>query len=860
MNEGPHAARQPPLTRTDSTLGLAQEAVIASRQAQGRNALPTPPRRGFLRIVGQVLREPMFLLLLAAAGLYLLLGDLGESLLLLTFALLSIGLVAVQERRSERAVEALQAMGSPQASVRREGRLQRIAASDVVVGDILLLEEGERVAADGVLVSAEQLAVDESLLTGESVPVDKSALAPEAPLSEPSAEGDTQPWAAYAGTLVVRGHAQMQVLAVGLATRSGEIGRSLLQIDNEPTRLQRGIGRLVRWFALLAVLVSLGLFLGYGWLRQDWWGGALAAIALAMAMLPEEFPMAMAIFFAMGAWRLSRTQVLARHASVIEMLGAATVLCVDKTGTLTENRMALAALQAPAGASEWRQGQPWSSDTALTELLHAAQAASRLDQADPMDRALHEGPEGWSGRSGEPSALLREYPLRTDRLVFAQAWRAPDGAVLLAAKGAPEAVLSLCPGTAAAADVLAQVGQLADQGLRVLGVAQLRLAAGEAAPDDIEGLDWHWLGLVGLQDPLRASVPPAVRRAQQAGLCVLMLTGDFPQTALAIAAQAGLRTDRGALEGAQLADLPTDELSRQVADVDVYARVQPAQKLRLVEALKQRGEVVAMTGDGVNDAPALKAAHIGIAMGRRGTDVAREAADIVLLQDDFSHLVDAIRTGRRIFDNLRKVMLYIAAIHVPIAGLALFPVLLGLPPLLLPAHVVLTEMLIDPMCSVAFENEPEEAGLMTQPPRPVDEPLVGPAQLWLALLLGVVLLAVCLGVYALALGQGMADTAARALAFVALTAGNLALIRSTASRRPAWEGMLSPARRIYWGIAAGVGLILLLALSLPALRPVFAFAWPGFGPLLGAIAAGFAAGLALETVKRWRPVRHWLGA
>lgn len=841
--------------------GLDQQAVAAARRAYGRNELPTPPARGLLRISLQVLREPMFLLLLAAAALYLLVGDLGESLLLLVFALLSIGLVAVQERRSERAVEALRAMGSPKATVRRDGELRRIAASEVVVGDLLLVEEGERLAADAVLLHSEQLAVDESLLTGESVPVPKQALPADARLPALPAQGESLEHAVYSGTLASSGHGLAQVVAVGTATRSGEIGRSLLQIEPEATRLQRTVGKLVRVFAAVALLVSLSLLLGHGWLRGDWWGGALAAIALAMAMLPEEFPMAMAIFFAMGAWRLSRSQVLARRSSVIEMLGAATVLCVDKTGTLTENQMALAGLESTAAAVRWRTGMGAPEDTdqhaALSLLLATAQAASRPERADPMDRALRSPPPPW-GAAVDSEQPLREYPLRSDRLVFAQAYAMGAGCAL-AAKGAPEAVLALCRASETKSRALLdQVQALAAEGLRLLAVARAELPDA-APPEDIEGHDWQLLGLVCLQDPLRQSVPAAVQMARDAGMRVLMMTGDYPQTALAIAHQAGLDTAGGVIEGRELEALADSQLRQRVGEVSIYARVQPTQKLRLVQALKQRGEVVAMTGDGVNDAPALKAAHIGISMGRRGTDVAREASAIVLLEDDFGHLVQAIRTGRRIFDNLRKVMLYIAAIHVPIAGLALLPLLLGLPPLLLPAHVVLTEMLIDPMCSVAFENEPAEAGLMQQPPRPLAEPLIGISHLWLALIQGLVLLTLCLGLYVWALATGQAEGAARAVAFVALTCGNLALIRSNASRRRAWQGLWSPGRRIYWGIAGGVALVLLLALWLAPLREIFAFALPAPEWLLLAILAGFMAGLSLEWVKPLPRIQRLLG-
>ena len=849
--------------RTSLQSGLSDLQVPVARERGGTNELKVAATRTLWRTIVGVLREPMFLLLVLAAGLYLAVGSLGEGLLLAAFAAISVGLVVYQERRSERAVQALRAMGTPHVVVRRDARNQKIPATELVVGDLLLIDEGERVGADGWVVESERLEVDESLLTGESLAVRKRILASDEAMEQLPAPGDVDQPVVYANTIVTHGHAVIQVSAVGTRTRSGQIGSSLAAITHEPTRLQRGVLRIVRLFGLLALAASTGLFVLYGLLKGDWWQGALSAIALAMSMLPEEFPMAMAIFFAMGAWRLSRLKVLARRANVIETLGAASVLCVDKTGTLTENRMSLAYLQVAEQqwlAADVNAGA--ASDDRLRELLRIAQRACRSDAADPMDQALTKPP---SPLDIDPTPMdanwrrLREYPVCSELLAFSQAWQRPDGVVTVASKGAPEAIADLCQlDDAQRSAALASVQQWASKGLRMLAVAEADPPSGDL-PEDPRQLVWHWRGLVGLRDPLRSSVPAAVALARRAGVQVKMITGDYAQTALAIAAEAGLDVTAGTITGPELAQLSDSELEKLVAHTVVYARMQPAQKLRLVQALKRNGEVVAMTGDGVNDAPALKAAHIGIAMGERGTDVAREAAAIVLLEEDFGHLVAAVRMGRRIFDNLRKVMIYIAAIHVPIAGLALLPILFGLPPLLLPAHVVLTEMLIDPMCSIAFENEPAEAGLMGQPPRPMNEPLVGKAQLILAVVQGLVLLAVCLLIYVTALGTLLSDGQARALSFVALTAGNLALIRSSASRGPFWRGLWARAHLPYATIMVVVCGLLALALGLPGLRALFAFELPPWEMLILAIGLGAASGLALELVKQRPRIRAVLG-
>jgi Ca2+-transporting ATPase len=822
--------------------GLSSAEAATRLRRFGPNELPRTPRRRWFRIVLDVLREPMFLLLVAAALLYLVVGDPAEASLLAAFAIMSIGLVVVQENRSERALEALRQLAAPTARVMRGGQMCRIAARELVPGDVLLVGEGERIAADGWVIRAEAASVDESLLTGESVPVSKRArLADDS--APPHPGGDATAFA-YSGSLAVAGHLVIEVARTGVHTASGRIGLSLATIETGATPLQHSVRRLVRLFGSMAAVVTLAVLLGYGWVLGDWHQGALSGIAIAMSLLPEEFPMALAVFLALGAWRMARVRVLARRPAMVETLGSASVLCVDKTGTLTENRMQVMRLH-PAGEAAIAADAPLPP--ACAHLLHLARLACKRQAHDPMDAAINALADAQGDLPPMPATLEREYGLGAGRMAFARVWRDADGARLLASKGAPETLLADCDAAESVRrEVLAEVQSLAAEGLRVLAVASA--ADPGDLPEDPTRIKWRYEGLLALADPLRPRAREAVTAARQAGLRVVMITGDYPATALAIAGEAGIDRNGGVLSGEEIDALDEAALADRIAQTQVCARVRPEQKLRLVQALRATGAVVAMTGDGVNDAPALRAAHIGVAMGQRGTDVAREAAGIVLLDDEIAHIGDAIRLGRRIFENLRKVLVYIVAIHVPIAGLALAPLLMGLPPLLLPMHVVLIEMVVDPICSIAFENEPAAPDLMQRGPRSPGEALVGSAQLLLGSGLGILLLATCLAGYAWAQALHGAD-AARTLAIVALTAGNLMLVRVIATPGATLPALFSRGRRAYWVIVAVVSLVLSACIGIEGLAELFDFAHPGWPMLLAAIAAGALTALLGDLIK-----------
>ena len=796
--------------------GLSSAEAAERLRSGGPNEIRGRGRRSLAAIAREVVTEPMFALLLLASALYLVLGDTAEAVVLTLFATFSVGIALIQQGRSERVLEALRDLASPRALVLRDGREQRIAGREVVVGDALLLVEGDRIPADAVLLRAHDMLVDESLLTGESVPVAKRAAG-----ATPDVSAEAR---VLGGTLLVRGNGVGRVVATGARSEMGRIGAALASAALERPRLQADTQRLVLVAAIAGFLVSASATLLYGLLRGHWLQAFLAGVALGMSMLPEEFPLIVTVFTVMGAWRLSRLAVLTRRPAAIEALGTATVLCADKTGTLTQNRMSVAELYA--GSESWRAAAPAGEiarSAPLRGLLASAALASRAEGGDPMERAIAALCREAGLALPDGATSLREYPLRDAQRVVGRAWRLDDGSLLLVAKGAPESVAALAPAAAGLAGGLHDAaGALAEQGRRVLGVARARRAAG-APPERLDDAPWELLGLVALADPLRPSVPAAVRDCRAAGVRVVMITGDYPPTARAIAAAAGI-DDGGLLSGAELAALDDRTLRERVRSVSVYARIDPLQKLRIVEAFKANGEVVAMTGDGVNDAPSLQAAHIGIAMGGRGTDVAREAASLVLLDDAFESVVRALRLGRRIHDNLRKAMAYVLAMHLPVAGLALLPLLLGWPLLLTPMLIALLELVIDPTCSVVLEAERGERDLMRRPPRRAGEPILPAALIGWSLVQGLVAFAAVGGVATWAMRSGLDAGQARMLAWLALIGADLVLVLANRrySASPA-DVLGRGSRPLWWGLGL-TALLLIVTTTVPAVRTFLEFA------------------------------------
>ena len=807
---------------TNPSTGLSTADAHAGLEADGYNELPSDERRRIWILAIDVVREPMFLLLLASGAIYALLGDRQEAATLLGFVLLVAGITLYQEHKTERALEALKDLSSPRALVVRDGIRRRIPGREVVRGDILVISEGDRVPADAALVSCLNLSTDESLLTGESVPVRKSAWDRASPLARPG--GDGLPFV-YAGTLVTQGNGVGEVLATGLHTEMGRIGRALQTAVSEPSALQRETRRLVRRVAVVAVALCGAVALIYGLTRGNWLNGSLVGLTLAMAILPNELPAVLTIFLALGAWRMSKKGALVRRIPALEALGSVTVLCVDKTGTLTQNKMSVRAIVVRGRRFDVPAGETEALPDDVHELVEYSILAGQREPFDPMEKAFKS--LGHSHLSETEHLhpdwkLVRQYPLSDDLFALSHVWRTPaEDGLVVATKGAFEAVARLCRLQPAEHEALKrQADSMAAEGLRVLAVAKARHPAGPL-PSRQQDLRLELLGLVGLADPVRPAVPNAIAECYRAGIRIIMITGDHPNTAVSIGRQIGLAAATDVLTGMQLSELDDEALKVRLKAVSVFARVVPEQKLRLVRVLKGMGEVVAMTGDGVNDAPALKAADIGVAMGGRGTDVARESASLVILDDDFSTIVQAILLGRRVFENLKNAMAYLFAVHVPIAGITVVAVLMRLPLVLLPVHVAFLHLIIEPACSVAFEMEGEEPTLMERPPRSPTAALFGARLVALSMLQGASVLVILLAVFLVSLRLGHGEDEARALTFTTLVVANLALILVNRSwNRPLWATWQAPNPALWW-IVLGALAVLTVVLYVPPVRELF---------------------------------------
>lgn len=800
-------------------LGLSSAEAAERLSLYGPNELPNPDRRTILRIVAEVLRQPMFALLLGGLGIYLFLGQLNDAIALAIFALLSIAISIVQEARSERVLQSLGHLASPRALVIRDGVHRRIAGRDVVPDDIILLSEGDRVPADAILVRSNEMLVDESLLTGESVPVRKRATTETVSWQAPG--GDDLPFT-FAGTLVARGTGMARVTGTGLRSEMGKIGQSLQSVKMEQPRLQKQLNWLVRNFALAGLAVAGLTVLLFGLLRDSWLAAALGGVAIAMSVLPEEIPLILSVFMAMGAWRIARARVLTRRAAAIETLGSATVLCTDKTGTLTENRMRVELVVTKEEV--WRRESASAMSENIKSALDAGFAASAAEPTDPMDKAIHEISD--TASAFRCQSILRTYGLGPDLFATTNVWVDGDGHLTAYTKGAPEAIAELCKlPEEQRLKITQEANRYAAEGIRLLAVAKSTLVQNATLPQSQRDIRFDYLGMLGFADPLRPNVPAAVAECRSAGVRVIMITGDYPATARAIAERAGI--DAGIVVAGDDLELLSDrDLAKAAKVACVFARIRPQQKLRLVEALKRDGEIVAMTGDGVNDSPALKTAHIGISMGGRGTDVAREASSLVLLDDDFASVVKTIRLGRRIYDNIRKAINYTVAVHVPIAGLALLPLVFGFPLMLMPIHIALLEMIIDPACSIVFEAEREEKDIMRRPPRKPDLPIISrQAVLW-ATVQGAAALALLATMLVTGWQFGMHENDLRALVFTALVLMNVGLLVVNRSFRSSIaEAVLRPNPAL-WGLVIPLTVVLGVALYWAPARALFQF-----GPL-----------------------------
>lgn len=773
-----------------------------------RNELPSAQRTGLLKQTWNVLSQPMLLLLLVAGGVNFALSELLDAVMLMFFVVVVIGISILQERKTQNALEALRELTAPTTRILRGGQEVVVDTRDVVVGDTLVLGEGDRIPADAQLLSATNFQVDESSLTGESVAVRK--------LEGQSAE-------LFSGTLVVTGRATAMVTAIGIDSAMGKIGLALSQIKTEKTRLQREVSRIVLALAAFALIAAVVVGVTYAFTRANPLAGILAGIATAMALLPEEFPVVLTVFMSLAAWRLSRSHVLARRPEAIEALGSATVICTDKTGTLTTNQMVVDGF--------------YETDPRLGAKL--ASLASALEPTDPMDRAFRAGyaiESNW--------VLVREYPLRDDLFAVAHAWQRPDGSIFVVAKGAPEAVAALTK-----TKVSTSLESLAAKGLRVLALAAAEHKG--ALPERTEDLTLEYQGLAGLVDPLRAGVTKSVADCKTAGIRLIMITGDYPVTAKAIAEAAGFDTSGGVMTGEDVASCSDEELAERLKAVNVFARMVPEQKLRIIRSLQTAGHVVAMTGDGVNDAPALRAADIGIAMGMRGTDVARESAGLILTDDNFNSIVGGIAIGRGIFNNLRKAMAYVVAVHLPLLGMTLLPLFVPVWPLVLvPILIAMLELIIDPACSVVFAAEELDPKLMRRNPRKISEPIFHRKTLLISITQGLLAFASVAGAYFWAIATSLPETSVRSITFVTLVLSNVLLILVNRSwTLSLWQTIRTRKNASLKWLFLGTTLLISLATFLPPIREALSLGAIGLVDMVVAVTLAIAGVAWFEIFK-----------
>lgn len=822
--------------------GLSSEEASFRLKKDGFNELPFQKKRHFFSIIVSIILEPMFLMLIACGGLYLFLGSTSEAIMLLSFVIFIVGITFYQERKTERALEALRDLSSPRALVIRDGAEKRIAGREVVMGDIVILREGDCVPADATILFGENLLADESLLTGESVSVDKISQNETANKS-----GVEKSTLVFSGTLIVRGYGVAQIHAVGDKTEFGKIGKYLKSIEPDKTALQKETNRLVRSFAIGGLFLCAIVIIVYGLTRGNWVHGFLAGITLAMAILPEEFPVVLTIFLALGAWRIAHKQVLTRRMPAIEALGAATVLCVDKTGTLTLNQMSVGSLFAKDQffdiSQKAEEGE--SLEENFHELVEFSILASQKDPFDPMEKAIKKLGDRYLAMTEHLHhdwKLVYQYPLSSQLLALSHVWQSADrDEYVIAAKGAPESIADLCHFNESQTETLLEQARImAKKGLRVLGVAKASFKKIDL-PQKQHDFVFEFIGLMGLSDPIRPEVPGAIKECYSAGIRVVMMTGDYAETAQSIAKQIGLISSELSVSGPTLDQVDDETFKAIVKNTNIFARIVPEQKLRLVNALKANGDIVAMTGDGINDAPALKAADIGVAMGDRGTDVARESASLVLLDDNFASIVQAIKLGRRIYDNIKKAIAYILAIHVPITGISLIPILFKWPLIFFPAHIVFLELIIDPSCSIAFEAEPAEKNIMNRTPRNPNKPLFNRKMIFFSLFQGLSILLAAIAVFLIALHLGRGEREARALTFTTVVMANIGLVFLNRSWSESLFKSIFIKNPVLWAVSIWPLLLLAVVLYIPFVRQLFGFDYLHLTDLLFCFVIGMAS-------------------
>ena len=819
--------------------GLSASEVAQRKNIWGSNTFTSPSQTSWIHFAAQALLDPLTIILLLCSLIYVIIGDRTEGLLLTVSGLTVALMTFVQKFRTEKALESLKSYHLPQTEVFRDGIKQLISSKDVVPDDLVILNEGMRIPADGTVIENHSLQVDESLFSGES-----------APLSKLTQTNCNQVWS---GTLVTRGNGLIRVSAIGLNTELGKIGTALSSQVEKTTRLQRELGKLLRIFLRFGVIFCFLVFFSYWLLMGNVLEALLAGLAAAMAMLPEELLLILNLFLALGALRLSKLKVLIRRFSALENLGAITILCVDKTGTLTENKMTVRSLSTPMEQWQWNP-----TTSAIPESFHSlvehAWLASHQDPYDPMDKAIREVVNTALKQTEHfhPHwTLLREYPLTHQLLAVSAVWKDQSNhQVIIATKGAPEAIIELCHLSPSESErTLAQVATLAGQGLRILGVASASWAPSQTLPDNPHDYEFTFQGLIGMHDPLRAGVKEALKECTKAGIRVLMITGDYPETARQIAIEAGFSSSLTIISGKELSHMTDSDLSESVKLPVSFARITHEQKLRIVQVLQKQNHVVAMTGDGVNDASSLKQADVGIALGDHATDVAREASDLILLEPDFHVLVRAIYFGRRIFDNILVSLKYILSVHIPVGALTLLPVLFKWPLLFHPIHLVFLQLVIYPVCSFAIESEKDNNTLLSRPPRDVTAPLFDRTLIKSSLQRGGFTALLLLVSYGVLLFFHIPTDQSRTLVFTALLGAQWGLLKTSFSSFHSFGSLFRFNNLTFW-VWLGSLSLLGISIGVPNFRGVFHFSSAPFLSLFLFFAGGLLAGAIWQPTPR----------
>lgn len=787
--------------------GLSSAKAKELQQQYGKNELCTQKKESFIKKAFHIICEPMFSLLLVAAIIYFILGEPRDGAIMLIFVIGIISIDVIQEWKTDQTLNALKDLSAPKIMVIRDGEEKTIASADLVPGDLMLIYEGVKIPADGVILKCNDLRVDESSLTGEAEGVWKVS----ADQVQPTEDYWRKDYC-YAGTLVTQGTSVVVVDKIGVNTEYGKIGMNVATAPEDPTPLQKQTGKLVKsCTGIAAVLFALvGVFTYFNISDHTFSDrlieSILSGITLAMAMIPEEFPVILTVFLSMGAWRLAKKNSLVRKLPSVETLGAVSVLCVDKTGTITMNQMTVQDTFALNGN--------------CYELCEVMGLGCETDPYDPMEKAMlsHCNEMNLTKESLFCGELITEYAFTNELKMMGHVWRR-DGEIIIAAKGSPERILTICELTQEERKVSEdKIIEMSKEGLRVIAVATMKADKDSDIPEHITDCKLTLLGLIGLCDPPRESVKKDIAVCNKAGIRVVMITGDNGITAASIAKKIGMQKSDHIITGDMINNMTDEELRESVKDVSIFSRVVPEHKMRIVKALKENGEIVAMTGDGVNDAPALKYADIGIAMGKHGSEVSREAADLILMDDNFTTIVETVRDGRRIYDNIRKAVGYVFTIHIPIAFASLLAPMLGIAPsalLFLPLHVVLLELIIDPTCSIVLERQPAESDIMERKPRDPKESMLSATMLIKSILQGLIIFASSFFTYLVVLGDDVNNApTARAMGLAILMLSNLLLVQVISSDYEyAFQSITKLAKdKVMWAvnIITIVGLLLIL--------------------------------------------------